>query len=47
MFKVAEDDVSSLEEAERLAEALSEEVLLRFVAMRGDFGKTYKAVRQR
>lgn len=47
VFKVAEDDVSSLEEAERLAEALSEEVLLRFVAMRGDFAKTYKAVRQR
>ena len=47
VFKVAEDDVTSLEEAERLAEALSEEVLLRFVAMRGDFAKTYKAVRQR
>lgn len=45
VFKVAEEDVSSLEEARALATNMSEEVLMRFVAMRSDFTKQYKAIR--
>lgn len=37
VFKISEEDVSSLADVERLAGQMTEEVLRRFVAMRSDF----------
>jgi len=43
VFKVAEEDIT-LAEARALATQMSEEVLMRFVAMRSDFTARLKAI---